>query len=115
MAAADIPHDAADPAVYRIPQVFRYLRMVRERSTPSQQRGRRDEGLDDQDSNEVSVLFAKCHELAGREIVSLETPPSLVACVVVANSDRSFLPSRGQNRGVYRQTMNVESERLMER
>src|SRR5579872_3089984 len=112
--AGDITHYAADPPLYRIPELFRYLRPLWEHTQPSPQRGRRDEIFDDQHSNEVSVFVAKGHELAGGEIVSLETPAGVVACAVVANGDRSFLPSSRQNRGVDRQAMNVESKCLVE-
>ena len=112
--AGDISHYAADPAFYRIPQLFRYLRPVWEHTQPSPQRGRLNEVFDNQYSNEVSVLFTKGHEFAGGEIMSLETPAGVIASVVVANGDRSFLPSSRQNRGVDRQTMNVESKCVVE-
>jgi hypothetical protein len=94
--------------------LFGYLRPVRERAKPPLQGGRLDEILDNQHPDEVSIPFAKRHELAGREIVRLDAPSGLEASVIVANGDGSLLPSRGQNGCVDRQTMNVESKRVME-
>ncbi|HEV8235586.1 MAG TPA: ABC transporter permease, partial [Gemmatimonadaceae bacterium] len=113
-AAVDIPQHALDPSVDQFLQLWSQLRAIRKPAEPPPQRAGLDQVLDNHDPDEVLILVAKRDQFACREIVRLDTPSGLVASVVVANGDHPFLPSGGQNGRVDRQTMDIESKRVVE-
>ena len=68
----------------------------------------------EQDTDEVPVLLAECHEFARSEVVRLDTPPGVLARVLVLESHRTSFPARGEGRGLDRHPVHVESVRAVE-
>lgn len=68
----------------------------------------------EQDTDKVTLLAAERHEFARGEVVRLDTPPGILARVLVPDGHRAPIPASGESRGLDRHPVHVESVRAVE-
>src|SRR5450759_2661328 len=83
---------------------------------PSQQHGRRDQTLDEQDRDELPVFLAKCGQLARGQVMALDAVSDASASADgIRDGNGPVLPAARQGGRLDRHTVDVEPMELVER